>query len=241
MHLGNDGHAATRMTPGRAARYAAFAGETARKVPMFYDARKRDHGFKVDPLKSLIVPRPIGWISTVDPEGRVNLAPYSFYNAVSEFPPIVYFAVTGTYGNTPTKHSRMNAEATGEFVVNMVSEKLKERMNVTTAMFAYGIDEMKEAGLTPLPCRYVKPPRVAESPLALECRYWKTIELPLELGREALPGSMVLGQVVGVHIDESIVKDGRVDVAAFRPVARLGYSEYTTASNVWAMRRPDDR
>src|SRR5262245_40602673 len=94
-------------------------GPRMRWASMFYDARKRDHGFKADPLKSLIVPRPIGWISTVDLEGRINLAPYSFYNCVSEFPPMVYFGTTGTYGDTPTKHSRMNAEATGEFVVNM--------------------------------------------------------------------------------------------------------------------------
>jgi flavin reductase (DIM6/NTAB) family NADH-FMN oxidoreductase RutF len=207
---------------------------------MFYDALKRDHGFKVDPLKSLIVPRPIGWISTVDPEGKINLAPYSFYNAVSEFPPMVYFAITGTYGDSPTKHSRMNAELTGEFVVNMVSARLKEKMNVTTAMFAYGVDEMREAGLTPAPCRYVKAPRVAESPMALECKHWKTIELPVEPGRESTPGSMVIGRVVGVHIDESILKDGRVDVAAFRPVARLGYSEYTTVTEVWGMRRPEE-
>ena len=105
---------------------------------MFYDAAKRDHGLPQDPLKSLIVPRPIGWISTVDREGRVNLAPYSFYNAVGEFPPMVYFAITGTYGDTPTKHSRMNAESTGEFVVNMVSESLKEQMNVTTVMVEFG-------------------------------------------------------------------------------------------------------
>ena len=92
---------------------------------MFYDAAKRDHGLAQDPLKSLIVPRPIGWISTVDGQGRVNLAPYSFYNGVSEIPPMVYFAITGTYGDTPTKHSRMNAEETGEFVVNMVAGTLK--------------------------------------------------------------------------------------------------------------------
>lgn len=206
---------------------------------MFYDALKRDHGLKVDPLKALIVPRPIGWISTIDPEGKVNLAPYSFYNAISEFPPMVYFSITGTYGDSPTKHSRMNAELTGEFVVNMVSAKLKEKMNVTTAMFAYGVDEMREAGLTPAPCRYVKAPRVAESPLALECKYWKTIELPIEPGHEAHPGSMVIGNVVGVHIDDAILKNGRVDVAAFQPVARLGYSEYTTVTDVWAMRRPE--
>jgi len=207
---------------------------------MFYDAAKRDHGLAQDPLKSLIVPRPIGWISTVDGQGRVNLAPYSFYNGVSEFPPMVYFAITGSYGDTPTKHSRMNAEETGEFVVNMVAGTLSEKMNITTAMVAYGIDEMKLAGLTPLPCRYVKPPRVAESPVALECRYWKTVELPVEPGFEQHSGSIVIGQVIGVHIDDGILKDGRVDTLAFKPVARLGYSEYTTTENVWRMRRPDD-
>lgn len=206
---------------------------------MFYDARKRDHGLAVDPLKSLLVPRPIGWISTLDPEGRVNLAPYSFYNGISEFPPMVCFAITGTYGDTPTKHSRMNAEATGEFVVNMVSEELKEKMNVTTAMVAYGVDEMKLAGLTPAASRMVKPPRVAESPAALECRYWRTIELPVEPGHENMRAWLVIGEVVGVHIDERILKDGRIDVLSFRPVARLGYSEYTTVDNKWSMRRPE--
>jgi flavin reductase (DIM6/NTAB) family NADH-FMN oxidoreductase RutF len=207
---------------------------------MFYDAARRDHGLAQDPLKSLIVPRPIGWISTVDGQGRVNLAPYSFYNAVSEFPPMVYFSITGRYGDTPTKHSRMNAEETGEFVVNMVSGALAEKMNITTAMVAYGVDEMKLAGLTPAPCRYVKAPRVAESPIALECKYWKTLEIPPEAGHESQKGSVVFGQVIGVHIDDAILKDGRVDVMAFRPVARLGYSEYTTTGNVWKMRRPDD-
>jgi flavin reductase (DIM6/NTAB) family NADH-FMN oxidoreductase RutF len=207
---------------------------------MFYDAGKRDHGLAVDPLKALIVPRPIGWISTVDRQGRVNLAPYSFYNGVSEFPPMVYFAVTGTYGDNPTKHSRLNAEATGEFVVNMVSAELAEQMNVTTAMVAFGVDEMKLAGLTPAPCNLVTPPRVKESPVALECRYWKTLELPVEKGNEEKRGSVVFGQVVGVHVDDSIIKDGRIDILAFRPVARLGYSEYTTTENVWRMRRPDD-
>ena len=152
---------------------------------MFYDAAKRDHGLPQDPLKSLIVPRPIGWISTVDRQGRVNLAPYSFYNAVSEFPPIVCFAITGTYGSTPTKHSRMNAESTGEFVVNMVSESLKEQMNVTTTMVEFGVDELKLAGLTPEPSTMVKPPRVKESPVALECKYWRTIELPVDRGNPA--------------------------------------------------------
>ncbi len=102
---------------------------------MFYDAAKRDHGLAVDPLKALIVPRPIGWISTVDAKGRVNLAPYSFYNGVGEFPPMVYFAITGTYGDNPTKHSRLNAEETGEFVVNMVAGHLAEKMNINPYHF----------------------------------------------------------------------------------------------------------
>src|SRR3984957_8978144 len=182
--------------------------------------------------------RPSGRISTVDKQGRVNLAPYSFYNGVSESPPMVYFAITGTYGDTPTKHSRMNAESTGEFVVNMVSENLKEQMNVTTSMVAFGVDELRLAGLTPAPCTLVTPPRVKESPVALECRYWRTIELPAEKGNEAKRGSVVFGQVVGVHINDGIIKDGRIDTLAFRPVARPGYSEYTTTDNVWCMRRP---
>ena len=207
---------------------------------MFYDTARRDHGMTVDPWTALVVPRPIGWISTIDGQGRVNLAPYSFYNAVSGSPPMVYFSTTGTYGDNPTKHSRRNAEETGEFVVNMVSAELAEQMNVTTTMVDYGVDELKLAGLTPAPCNLVKPPRVRESPVALECKYWRTIELPAEKGNEAKRGSVVFGQVVGVHIDDSIIKDGRIDTLAFKPVARLGYSEYTTTDNVWRMRRPDD-
>ena len=207
---------------------------------MFYDTARRDHGMTQDPLTALVVPRPIGWISTLDGQGRVNLAPYSFYNAVSASPPMVYFSTTGTYGDNPTKHSRRNAEETGEFVVNMVSAELAEQMNVTTTMVDYGVDEMKLAGLTPAPSRYVKPPRVAESPIALECRYRKTIEMPIEQGREKHQATVVFGHVVGIHVADGIIKDGRIDTLAFKPVARLGYSEYTTTDNVWKMRRPDD-
>jgi flavin reductase (DIM6/NTAB) family NADH-FMN oxidoreductase RutF len=107
-------------------------------------------------------------------------------------------------------------------------------------MVAFGVDELKLAGLTSVPCQFVKPPRVKESPVALECKYWRTIEMPAEKGHEGKRGSVVFGQVVGIHIDDSIIKDGRIDTLAFKPVARLGYSEYTTTENVWRMRRPDD-
>src|ERR1700716_875391 len=111
-------------------RRAGTSAET--EETMFYDAAKRDHGLAQDPLKSLIVPRPIGWISTVDKQGRVNLAPYSFYNGVSEYPPMVYFAITGTYGDNPTKQSRMNAEETGDFVVNRGARPRIKKMTPTS-------------------------------------------------------------------------------------------------------------
>src|SRR5260370_19633090 len=119
---------------------------------------------------------------------------------------MVYFAITGTYGDTPTKHSRMNAESTGEFVVNMVSENLKEQMNVTTTMVAFGVNELTLAGLTPAPCHLVKPPRVKESPAALECRYWRTIQLPADNGNESKRGSVELRHVARRHIPGRILK-----------------------------------
>ncbi len=203
---------------------------------MFYEPPKKNHGLAVDPFKAVVVPRPIGWITTVDAQGRVNLAPFSFYNGVSEAPPMVMFCPGGSYGSTAAKHSLLNVKATGEFVVNMVSEKLKDAMNATAAPVEAGVDEMALAGLAPAPSKLVKPPRVAASPVALECKLYQVVDLPGD-GTDT-PYAVVIGTVLGVHIDDAIVKDGRVDVLAFRPVARLGYSEYTTVDNVWRMRRP---
>jgi flavin reductase (DIM6/NTAB) family NADH-FMN oxidoreductase RutF len=203
---------------------------------MFYQPPKNDHGLPNDPFKALVVPRPIGWVTTVDSQGRVNLAPFSFYNGVSDAPPMVMYCPGGAYGQSPAKHSLLNVKATGEFVVNMVSEKLKEAMNATAAQVEMGVDEMKLAGLEPAPSCLVKPPRVAASPIALECTLWKIVDLPANKGEVGY--SIVIGTVVGIHIDDAIIKDGRIDTLAFKPVARLGYSEYTTVDNVWRMRRP---
>ena len=136
--------------------------------------------------------------------------------------------------------SAVKARSGSEVSAKDFRKNLKEQMNVTTTMVEFGIDELKLAGLTAEPSTMVKPPRVKESPVALECKYWRTIELPVEKGHEAKRGSVVFGQVVGVHIDDGIIKDGRIDTLALKPVARLGYSEYTTTDNVWRMRRPDD-
>ena len=203
---------------------------------MYYEPGHQHHGLRHDPFKSLVVPRPIGWISTVCRDGIVNLAPYSYFNAVSHNPPVVLFG-PGPHPSKQLKDSRRNAEETGEFVVNIVIDELREQMNFTSADSPSDVDEMARAGLEPLPSRLVKPPRVAGSPAHLECKYLQTVELPSD-DPTAAP-AIVLGTVVGIHIDESILTDGMVDMNKFRPVARLGYMDYTVVDNVFTMNRPD--
>jgi flavin reductase (DIM6/NTAB) family NADH-FMN oxidoreductase RutF len=206
---------------------------------MFYQpqADRAALPFPIDPFKSLVVPRPIGWITTLSPEGDVNLAPFSFFNAVGDAPPLVAFAPQGRKPDRPIKDSLANVEATGEFVCNLATYDLREQMNLTSAHLPAGADEMRAAGLTPLPSRLVKPPRVAESPAHLECRYLQTVDLPAwdPAERQVL----VIGEVVGVHIDDRLIKDGRVDIVGARPIARLGYSLYASVDDSFYMRRPD--
>jgi len=203
---------------------------------MFYDPRRNDHGLPRDPFKSLIVPRPIGWVTTIGRDGAVNLAPFSFFNAVAEAPPMVMFAPNGRKPDGAQKDSRVNAEATGEFVLNLATHALREQMNATSASLPAGVDEMRFAGLTPLPARQVKPPRVAESPVHLECRYLQTVSLP-----SAADGAnaIVIGEVIGIHIRDDLIKDGRVDIVSARPIARLGYSEYAVVDGKFRMPFPD--
>ena len=201
---------------------------------MFYDAVVNTHGLAVDPFKALVAPRPIGWISTLSKSGVVNLAPYSFFNAVSEDPHFVMFSSGGR------KDSQRNAEETGEFVCSLATYDLRDAMNCTSIPVGPDVNEMELAGLTPEPSRIVKPPRVKESPVAFECRYWRTIELP---GREGQPGThaIVLGQVVGVHVADEVISEGRVDVTKLRPLARLGYGDYAVIDEVFTLTRPGAR
>ena len=206
---------------------------------MFYDPDvKRSHGLPHDPFKALVAPRPIGWISTVDKQGNVNLAPYSFFNAVCYNPCIVMFAASGL-ADDPMKHSWRNAEETGEFVCNIVSEELKDPMNMTSAHVARGVDEFKLAGLTPEPSVKVKPPRVKEAPAHLECKYLKTVVFESE--QKFQSHGVVFGHVVGIHIKDEVIVNGLVDVLKFRPVARLGYMDYTVVDSVFSMGRPDSK
>ncbi len=198
---------------------------------MFYDAVANTHGLKWDPFKALVAPRPIGWISTLSKTGVVNLAPYSFFNAVSTDPHFVMFSSGGR------KDSQRNAEETGEFVCSLATYDLRDAMSHTSKHVEPEVDEMALAGLTPAPSKIVAPPRVAESPVAFECRYWRTIDLP---GPNGGPGThaIVLGQVVGVHIDDSVIVGDKVDVTKLKPIARLGYGDYAVIDEVFELTRP---
>jgi flavin reductase (DIM6/NTAB) family NADH-FMN oxidoreductase RutF len=198
---------------------------------MFYDAQRNNHGLALDPFKALIAPRPIGWISSVSVEGVANLAPYSFFNAFSEQPTYVAF------GSGGRKDSLRNIEEIGEFAVNLVTYDLRDAMNASSASVGAHVDEFGLAGVTKVPCQFIKAPRVGESPVCFECRHHQTVALPESDGH--VNDYMVIGRVVGIHIDDRFIENGRVNTAAMRPIARLGYSEYATVEQAWKLRRPD--
>lgn len=197
---------------------------------MFYQPELNNHGLPYAPFKSIVVPRPIAWISTIDRNGRVNLAPFSQYSIFGNDPPRVMFTV-GQQVTGLRKHTLENAEEQGEFVVNMATYEMREAVAATSAIVD-SQDEMAAVGLTPMTSRLVKPPCVKESPAHLECRYEQTISLPCDT-----PGNMqslVIGRVVGVHIDdEAITPDGRVDILKVRPLSRMGYMDYTSVTELF--------
>ena len=202
---------------------------------MDYDARKGDwarHGLVRDPFKSIVAPRPVGWISTVSADGIVNLAPYSYFNAVSEDPHFLMFASGGI------KDSVRNIMQTGEFVCSLATFDLRHAVNVSSAAMPYGVDEFPIAGLTAAPSKFVKPPRVRESPAALECRHHQTVVLPS--GNKGTNYHVVIGEVIGIHLDEAFVNNGRLSTGDLMPIARLGGPEYGVIrpEAVFALGRP---
>jgi len=199
---------------------------------MFYATAERDRTrLPRDPFKAIVAPRPIGWISTRAPDGRINLAPYSFFNGFSSVPPIVGFSSEGW------KDSASFARESGEFVANLATFALRERMNETSAPFPRGDSEFARAGLTMAECHLVAAPRVAESPAALECKVVEVIEIR-SLGGERSGAVLTLGEVVGFHIDETFLVDGRFDTARAHSLARCGYQDYAAVEAVFAMPRP---
>jgi len=202
---------------------------------MFYRPSE-GHGLRRNPFNAVVVPRPIGWVSSVDAEGRVNLAPFSFFNAVSYVPPQVMFATTEPHREGGDKDSLRNIRETGEFVVNLATWPLREAVNASSAPAPHGIDEFELAGLTKAPARLVRPPLVAESPVHLECVLVQIVELPSP--NPADPNTVVFGEVVGVHIADEVIVDGLVDPLRLDTIARLGYDQYAHVSEVFSMTRP---
>ncbi len=202
---------------------------------MFYETQTNKHGLKHDPFKALMVPRPIGWISTVSDDGVANIAPYSFFNAIGERPPYVVFSSAGM------KDSLRNINQNGEFVCSLANWDLRYEMNATSASVPYGVDEFPLAGLTATASKLVKPPRVKESPAAFECKTWKVMDLPGLTPDAPSTYTIVIGRVVGIYIDEKYIKDGIVDTGAMRPIARLGYMDYGVINpeNVFTINRPE--
>jgi flavin reductase (DIM6/NTAB) family NADH-FMN oxidoreductase RutF len=201
---------------------------------MFYDARKpNSHGLPHDPFKAIVAPRPIGWITSLSAAGEINLAPYSWFNGVSSAPPMVMFA------SELRKDTLTYIEETREFVCNFATFELREAVNLSSTPFRRGINEMEECGLSAAPSQLVRPPRVAASPCALECRWLKTVSLADVEGRET-DRHVVFGQVIGVYIDERFIHDGLLDTAALQPIVRAGYHDYFALSpdRRFTMKRP---
>lgn len=184
-----------------------------------------------DPFKAIVAPRPIGWISSMGRDGSVNLAPYSFFNAIGSRPALVMFSSEGP------KDSVSNITETMEFVCSLATYDLRDAMNATSAPLPRGTSEFVAAGLTPAPSRVVRPPRVAESPVALEC---KAIEVKAltDLDGRPMGNHLVIGQVVGVHIDDGMIVDGRFDLTLARPIARCGYKDYAVVTELFELERP---
>jgi flavin reductase (DIM6/NTAB) family NADH-FMN oxidoreductase RutF len=178
-----------------------------------------------------VAPRPIGWITSMNLKGQVNLAPYSYFNGVNSRANLVMFASEGH------KDSVSFIEETGEFVCNLATWDLREAMNATSAPLPRGVNEMERAGLEPAPSRLVKPPRVKASPCALECKRIKIVTIE-DVDGKPVDCHVVFGQVIGVHIDDRFIVDGRLDTAAMKPIARCGYDEYAVVESLFSMRRP---
>jgi flavin reductase (DIM6/NTAB) family NADH-FMN oxidoreductase RutF len=200
---------------------------------IFFEPGNRDRNlFPHDPFKGVIVPRPIGWISTMSEGGALNLAPYSFFNGVLSWPQIVAFA------SESQKDSATFAIETGEFVWSMATWDLRDKMNLTSAGLPRGESEFAYAHLATAPSKLVRAPHVAGSPAALECKVTQVVRL-LNMNGQETPGLLVLGQVIGMHIDERFMKNGRFDLAAAKPIARCGYDEYTVVERVFSLKRPE--
>jgi len=205
---------------------------------MFYDTKSNNHGLKYNPYKSIVTPRPIGWISTLSRGGVANLAPYSQFNNLGYDPPYVMFSAGSNPGDGRRKDSVLNATESGEFVCNMATYDLRHHVDKSSHYVDPEVDEFEYAGLTKEASEMVKAPRVAESPVHLECRFVQSVVLPgHSIGNIV---HIVIGEVLGVHIrDEFIGEDEKLDMLKIRPLARMGYFDYTSVEAIFTMEPGD--
>jgi len=198
---------------------------------MFYEPDKNNHGLRFNPFKSICVPRPIAWVSSLSLEGVPNLAPFSQFTNLSFDPPMV--VISARFGTDTAR----NVNATSEFVVNMATYELKDAVNATSAVLPAQVDEAALAGLEMVPSVLVKPKRVAASPVQMECKLYSSIVIPGRL--EDHGHNLIIGRVIGIHIKDGVLKDGRIDITRIRPLARMGYLDYTSVQEVFTMPPPD--
>jgi flavin reductase (DIM6/NTAB) family NADH-FMN oxidoreductase RutF len=203
---------------------------------MFYEPKK-GHPFKADPFNALVFPRPIGWISSSSKKGIANLAPYSFFNAVAYTPPSSHFAATAYHSQGGLKDSIANILATKEFVVSLATKKLIQQVVQSSIDAPNNVDEFILMKLKKRKSRMVKPPSVAESPVSLECRLLKKIDLKTTSTNKN-QNKMIIGEVVGIHIDDKFIKNNKINSLAMRAISRMGYTEYSEVDSRFLMERP---
>ena len=200
---------------------------------MFYEP-KRGVPFNIDPFKSLIFPRPIGWISSVNKKGIANLAPYSYFNAVTDEPPQIMFCSNGGSSNYKYKDSLSNILSTKEFVVKFATSSTRNQMNNSSKDFQPDVDEFILSKLKKKKSKLVREPSVKESHVNLECKLVKTIKLKSNSNKMS---TMIIGEVIGIFINDKFIKNNRVDSVSMRYIARMGYSEYTTVTSKFNLKR----
>ena len=200
---------------------------------MFYEPKK-GNPFKIDPFKSLVFPRPIGWISSISINGVANLAPYSYFNAVADEPPQVMFCSNGSSTHSKYKDSLSNILSTKEFVVNFATLASKNQMNISSRDFKPDEDEFLLSNLEKKKSKLVIAPSVKDSPVNLECKLVRTIKLKSNSKKIS---TMIIGEVIGIYINNKYIKNDRVDSVSMKYIARMGYSEYTSISSKFDLKR----
>ncbi|MBT6277507.1 MAG: flavin reductase family protein [Chromatiales bacterium] len=202
---------------------------------MYYDARENKHGLAHDPFKAIVAPRPIGWIGSQCNDGVFNLAPYSFFNAVSDRPHYIMFS------SASFKDSVRNIHENGEFTCSLSNWDTRFGMNTSSAPVSAETDEFEISDLPTAPSQFIKPPRVKDAPAALECKHWKTVEMPDVDPQTGRGHYVVFGEVVGVYINDEFIKDGMVDTGAMQPIGRMGYMQYSVVrrETVFDLNRPE--